>query len=334
MLSGKQPEPQNLRYLKTEMLSRWANTSLLDVFKEADFRIGITDVFRSATTYEILDRRTLQARLLLTLYGLGTNTGLKRVSNGQPDIEYKDLLYIRRRYVTKEQLREAIRKAVNAIFAVREERIWGEGTTACASDSKQFGAWDQNLMAQWHARYGGRGVMVYWHVEKKSACIYSQLKSCSSSEVAAMMEGVLRHSTQMEVDKNYVDSHGQNEVAFAFSRLLRFQLLPRLKAIYSQKLYPSASGVRSRYPNLAPVLGRPINWDHIERQYDQMVKYTTALRNRTADTEDTCGALLARTPSIRRIRGWRNSGKRARLRFYAVICDCLDYAARSTRVYR
>jgi len=90
-------EPQNLRLLKAEVLSLWANTSLLDVFKEADFRIHFTDAFRSATAFASIDRRVLQARLLLTLDGLGTNTGLKRVSNGQPDPEYKDLLYVRRR---------------------------------------------------------------------------------------------------------------------------------------------------------------------------------------------------------------------------------------------
>ena len=80
------------------------------------------------------------------------------------------------------------------------------------------------------------GVMIYWHVERKSACIYSQLKTCSSSEVAAMIEGVLRHCTEMEIEKNYVDSHGQSEVAFAFCRLLGFHLLPRLKALHAQKL--------------------------------------------------------------------------------------------------
>ena len=84
-------------------------------------------------------------------------------------------------------------------------------------DSKHFTAWEQNLMTQYHLRYRGRGVMIYWHVEKNSTCIYSQLKTCSSSEVAAMINGVLRHCTSMEVQKNYVDSHGQSEVAFAFT---------------------------------------------------------------------------------------------------------------------
>jgi TnpA family transposase len=41
-----------------------------------------------------------------------------------------------------------------------------------------------------------------------------------------MIEGVLHHCTDMNVEKNYVDSHGQSEVAFAFCHLLGFQLLP------------------------------------------------------------------------------------------------------------
>ena len=70
---------------------------------------------------------------------------------------------------------------IRAPERARNPAIWGEGTTACASDSKHFGAWDQNLTTQWHARYGGRGIMIYWHVERKSLCIHSQLKSPSSS---------------------------------------------------------------------------------------------------------------------------------------------------------
>ena len=42
--------------------------------------------------------------------------------------------------------------------------------------------------------------MIYWHVERDSLCIHSQLKSPSSSEVASMIEGVVHHCTEMEVD--------------------------------------------------------------------------------------------------------------------------------------
>lgn len=279
------PSPANIEALKAEVAEGWPMTGLLDMAKEADLRLGFTDRLRSPTAYEALDRTVLRPRLLLCLNGLGTNAGLKRMASAQHGASYRDLLYVRRRYITAEQLREAIAVVTNATLRVRDPAIWGVGTNACASDSKHFGAWDQNLTTQWHVRYGGRGVMIYWHVERKSLCIHSQLKSPSSSEVASMIEGVLRHCTELEVDRQYVDSHGQSVVAFAFTRLLGFQLLPRLKAIHAQRLYRPEAGQPDAYPNLQPVLSRPIDWELIRRQYDEMVKYATALRLGTAEAE-------------------------------------------------
>ena len=100
-----------------------------------------------------------------------------------------------------------------------------------------------------------------------------------------MIEGVLRHCTDADVERQYVDSHGQSEVAFAFCRLLGFELLPRLKAIQSQRLYRPTAGMGEAWPRLVPVLTRPIDWGLIRRQYDQMVKYTTALRLGTAKAD-------------------------------------------------
>lgn len=281
-----QPEPMNLVRLKTEIGRRWPMTSLLDLLKETDFRVQFTEQFRTAATRESMERFTLQKRLLLCLYGLGTNAGLKRVCAGTHGESYADLQYVKRRFIHKEHLHNAIAQVVNAIFQARKVQVWGEATTACASDSKKFGAYDQNLLTEWHVRYGGRGVVVYWHVDKKSACIYSQLKTCSSSEVAAMIEGVLRHCTDMKVEKNYVDSHGQSEIAFAFCHLLGFQLLPRLKRIKEQKLYlPQPGQASTAYPHLQAILKRSINWELIRQQYDQMIKYATALKVGTAETE-------------------------------------------------
>lgn len=280
-----QREPPNLVRLKAEVSRRWANTNLLDVFKETDLRIRFSEALHSAGTREVIDRTVLQRRLLLCLYGLGTNTGLKRVLTGQEDTTYKELRYVRERFIRKDGLRQAIAKVVNATFAARQASIWGGGSTTCASDSKKFGSWDQNLMTEWHIRYGGRGVMIYWHVENQSVCIYSQLKRCSSSEVASMLEGLLRHDTDLEVQRNCTDSHGQTEVGFAFCHLLGFDLLPRLKAIASQKLRLPATGCGGDYPNLEPILSTPINWELIRRQYDEMVKYATALRLGTAQAE-------------------------------------------------
>ena len=280
-----QPDPPNLTALKTEITATWPMTNLLDMVKEADLRLHFTEALKSPTAYETLDRSVLRPRLLLCLHGIGTNAGLQRMAGLESGVTSKDLAYVRRRYLGVDALRRAIAIVTNGTLHARNPAIWGDGTTACASDSKHFGAWDQNLTTQWHVRYGGRGVMIYWHVERNSLCIHSQLKSPSSSEVASMIEGVVHHCTEMEVDRQYVDSHGQSTVAFAFCRLLGFQLLPRLKAIHKQKLYRPDVGQPDAYENLRPVLTKPIDWELIRQQYDQMVKYATAVRLGTAETE-------------------------------------------------
>lgn len=61
--------------------------------------------------------------------------------------------------------------------------------------------------------------------------------------------------------------------------------MPRLKAIHAQKLYRPEAGQPDAYPHLQLVLTRPIDWELVRQQYDQMVKYTTALRLGTAETE-------------------------------------------------
>jgi TnpA family transposase len=279
------PAPPNLDAIKAELERRWPMTDLIDVLMETARQTGFLDAFATSGDRVILDGDTLRQRLVLCLYGLGTNAGLKRISAGTVDASYAELLHVRHRFIHKEALRSATALVTNAILAMRDRRIWGEAGTVSASDSTKVGAWDQNLMAEWHVRYQGRGVMIYWHMERQATCIYSQLKRCSSSEVSAMIEGVLRHCTDMNIQRHYVDSHGQSEVAFAFCHLLGFELSPRLKAIARQKLYLPDAELRGSLDNLAPILSRVIDWALIERQYDEMIKYTAALQHRTADPE-------------------------------------------------
>ena len=103
--------------------------------------------------------------------------------------------------------------------------------------------------------------MIYWHVETGRLCVYSQLRSCSSSEVAAMMEGLLHHGTDVPVEANYVDTHGTSVIGFAFTRLLGYQLLPRLKNIGASRLYLPDPTLADGLPQLTNALTRPIRWE-------------------------------------------------------------------------
>jgi len=276
--------PIQLEAIKQEVFLRWPNTNLLDILKETDLFVDMLSAFTPSGSKEGLDKNTLRKRLLLCILSYGTNTGLKNISAGNEEVNYHELKHVKLRYFDPDNFREAIRRVVNQLFKIRSPQLWEFCTTAVASDSKLFQAADQNLLSQWHPRYHRNGVMVYWHVDTKSVCIYSQLKTCASSEVASMIEGVLRHCSDMAVEKNYVDTHGASEIGFAFSYLLDFDLLPRLKNIHNQHLSVVDPSDTENYKNIAPILSRAINWDLIELQYDQIIKYTAALKLGTANS--------------------------------------------------
>ena len=156
---------------------------------------------------------------------------------------------MRRRYLTAEAARAIAVEIANATFAARAAGIWGAGSTAVASDSTHFGAFDQNIFTEWHSRYGGRGVLIYWHVERGSMVIHSQLIwPARRRRSHAMVEGAIRHGTTMSVEANYIDSHGQSEIGFGITRLLGFDLLPRIKRINKVRLYRPGRRRAGRLP--------------------------------------------------------------------------------------
>ena len=100
------PEPQRLQALKDEASCRWGTLDLLDVLKDSDFLAEFTNEFTSVASREVIDRDTLRRRLLLCLFALGTNMGIKAiVSTGEHGETEAALRHVRRHFITRDNLR-------------------------------------------------------------------------------------------------------------------------------------------------------------------------------------------------------------------------------------
>ena len=279
-------EPRNLRRIKHEVTRRWTGIPLIDFLKEALLRSGALDQVVSVAGSGSLPPDVLAERLMLAIYAHGTNTGIRAVIPPGGAHSEEEVRYARRRYLTVPVAQAIAVALANATFAARDTGLWGAASTAVASDSTHFRAWDQNLFTEWHARYGGRGILVYWHVEEKYVVVHCQVLKASASEVAAMVEGAVRHGSTMKLEGNYTDTHGQSLIGFGITRLLDIDLLPRIKQINAVRLYrPESAAAGDPYPRLAPALHGPVNWRVIAENYDTVVKYATAIHERTASAE-------------------------------------------------
>ncbi len=249
------PEPRNLGRVKGEVRRRWGTVALIDILKEAVLRTGCLNQISAVAGSGTLPVEVLAERLMLAIYAYGTNTGIRSVAAGGGHGHSEDeIRYVRRRYLTRDTAAAVAIGIANATFAARRQALWGEGSTAVASDSTHFRSYDQNIFTEWHSRYGGRGILIYWHVDRGSMVVHSQTLRASASEVHAMVEGAIRHGTAMKVEGNYVDTYGQSEIGFGITRLLGFDLLPRIKQINRVRLYRPVAGQADAFRHLTPAL--------------------------------------------------------------------------------
>jgi hypothetical protein len=91
---------------------------LLDVLKEAALLTGFDEEFPSVASREVTERDALRRRLLLALFALGTNVGIRQVvATGDHGETEAALRRVRRTRISRDNLRWAIARLVDATFA-------------------------------------------------------------------------------------------------------------------------------------------------------------------------------------------------------------------------
>ncbi len=91
----------------------------------------------------------------------------------------RQIAWINQRHITEDALDEAITAIINAYNNFSLPRLWGSGKHASA-DGTRWDLYEQNLLSEYHIRYGGYGGIGYYHVSDT----YIALSATSSLAVS------------------------------------------------------------------------------------------------------------------------------------------------------
>jgi hypothetical protein len=160
---------------------KFPERNLIDILRNVDYWTNFTRHFGPMSGSDPkLERAT--ERYLLTSFTYGCNLGPTQAARHMRGVVTgKKISFVNRRHVSVDKLNAALVDIINRYNVLKLPGIWGDGTTA-AADGTKYELYEENLLSEYHIRYGGYGGIAYHHVSDTYVALFSHFISCGTWE--------------------------------------------------------------------------------------------------------------------------------------------------------
>ena len=253
---------------------RMPPASVVDVLIDTETWLNLHQHFKPVSGNEgrVEDPRR---RLVTTLFCYGFNLGPSQTSRSVKEFNRRQVSWLNLKYVTEDVLDKATTQVINAYNKFELPSYWGSGKRASA-DGTKWNVYEQNLLSEYHIRYGGYGGIGYYHVSDKYIALYSHFIPCGVHEGTYILDGLMANESDIKPDTMHGDTHAQSFTVFGLAHLLGIKLMPRIRNIKDLIFYrPDAGG---RYKNIDALFGDPIDWKLIETHAPEMMRVAVSVK--------------------------------------------------------
>ena len=152
---SRRPLPDGVQTLERAFQERMPHLHLLDILSETDHWLRWTRHFGPLSGFEAkLDQP--RERYVTTTFCYGCNLGPTQTARSMIGVERKQLAHVNARHISEARLDASIVDVVNAYNQFALPQFWGSGQHVSA-DGTKWDVYEQNLLAEYHIRYGGWG---------------------------------------------------------------------------------------------------------------------------------------------------------------------------------
>jgi len=256
---------------------RLPETSIVDVLVDATSWADLSRHFKplAGTEPRIRD---LHHRVVTTLFCYGCNLGSVQTARSVRGFSRRQMAWLNLKYVTDETLERATVDTINLYNKFELPGYWGTGRSASA-DGTKWSVYEQNILSEYHIRYGGYGGIGYYHVSDKYIALFSRFIPCGAYEAIYILDGLIENRSDIRPDTVHGDTQAQNFPVFGLAHLLGIELMPRIRNIKDLTL--SKPDPQATYPHIQSLFGSnegSIDWNLIETHLHDMLRVVVSIK--------------------------------------------------------
>lgn len=265
---------QAISAVDSAITERLPPTSIVDVLVDTTRWLDLHVHFRpiAGTDARVDD---LLRRVITTLFCYGCNLGPTQTARSVKGFSRRQISWLNLKYVTDETLDKAIVEVINLYNKFELPGYWGSGRSASA-DGTKWSVYEQNLLSEYHIRYGGYGGIGYYHVSDKYIALFSHFIPCGVHEAVYILDGLMANRSDIQPDTVHGDTQAQSFPVFGLAHLLGINLMPRIRNI--KDLVFSRPEPGRTYENIQALFGDSIDWKLIETHLHDMLRVAISIK--------------------------------------------------------
>jgi TnpA family transposase len=206
----------------------------------------------------------------------GTSMSAADIARMVPELSATAIRQMMSRIGDERMLRQAADAVLEFMHRHPIAQHWGRADFA-SSDMMSL----ETTKTVWQARADSRrrtaSIGMYTHVRDRWGIFYDQPIVLNERQAGVAIEGVIRQSSTDDVAMLAVDTHGYTDFAMSHSRLLGFDLCPRLAHLRDRRLYLPVDFLVPA--DLAAITDCDVRLDAIDTIYDGLVRVAASVQS-------------------------------------------------------
>lgn len=273
----KKPEPKGFRVVEEALTQKLQalDLSMLDVLGDTMRWLNWGQFFGPLSGHES-KLEDEERRQILTTFAYGTGLGPTQVAKSVSGVSDRQIAFVNQRHVTTEKLEATIGEVINAYNRFWLPKLWGDAKRAGA-DGTMWDLYENNLLSEYHIRYGSWGGIAYYHVSDTYIALFSHFIPCGVWEAIYILDGLTKNKSDIQPDTLHGDTQAQSTPVFGLAYLLGIKLMPRIRNWKDLKCYKPSS--EAAYNHISELFAKDnINWALISRHLPDMLQIALSIK--------------------------------------------------------